>query len=108
MSDWKKAKGDESFVYELNEQGSNRWFFQVQPGFESDGTRTSEEELAKVARMARASRVLYEALEVLVDSLDDEYVASGLGESEPAKLALDHEVGIALKAMAKARGEHND
>ena len=89
MSEIKIADG--TFVYQINAEGSNKWFFGIQPGLDDNNNRTSDEELASVAAKMAAVDDLCEALELCVDSLEYH-----------GRYSL---VDKALAALAKARGE---
>ncbi|MFW6002626.1 MAG: hypothetical protein ACOCQD_04735 [archaeon] len=58
-SGWKQ---ENKTVYQLNKNGENRFYLTVQPGFDDDGNRISDEELEEIARLISASKDMYECL----------------------------------------------
>ena len=64
MNDWKLTDEEYStFVYELNAQGANKWFLNIQAGFDDNGKWASEHFLHRVARKVRAAEEMYELLD---------------------------------------------
>jgi hypothetical protein len=64
--EWKIAGEDadkQTFVYALNDCGSNRFWFDIQPGWTDDKQRTSNTELSANARLIAAAPALLEALQ---------------------------------------------
>lgn len=74
---------DDTFVYALNEEGHNRWSFQIQAGFHKQGVRTTKEECAQLAKDFVTRYEAHAALKEALTSLRNE-VAGMLGCSEEA------------------------
>lgn len=55
----------------MNAKGANKLYFNIQPGFDDTGERTSEEELEKVAKLVAAAPDLLSWCFVLANALAD-------------------------------------
>lgn len=54
-------------IYELNRLGVNKWTCLVQPGFDDNGVRTSEEELTSIAKKLSLVDELYKNLSTMTE-----------------------------------------
>ena len=78
-------KPNSTFIYKLNKNGTNEFDCALNPGFDDNGNRTSDERLHEVAKKMRAADELFEELYKLLDSLgamSNPYELSGWGYSE--------------------------
>jgi hypothetical protein len=97
---WKIAGEDaekQTFIYALNERGSNRFWFDIQPGWTDDKQRTSSAELSANALLIAAAPELLEALRAITDQLER------IGDTRYDKDG--QYIDAARAAIAKATGE---
>jgi hypothetical protein len=66
---WKLTdEPNSTFIYELNEKGSNIWFANVQPGFDNNGKRGTEDYLHKIASKMSHAEDMYDLLKDILNS----------------------------------------
>ena len=95
---WKLAGesvSKQTFVYALNDRGTNQFWFDIQPGWTCDGVRTSDAELEANARLIAAAPDLLAALTAL---MGDHGGSLGVSRTDERALA-------ARAALAKATGD---
>ena len=89
-------EANSAFIYQLNANGSNKWFAQIQPGRDDNNVRTSDEELHQIALKMAASDVMYDALLAVVKDLM--HAEGVITQQSPV---LDR----VLAAIAQAKGD---
>lgn len=85
----------ETFIYELNAGGSNRWWLNVSPGHGDNGEKLANEDIKDVISLIAATREMYAALQVCHEAM------AYMSEYD-IPTTLPDQVSDALK---KARGE---
>jgi hypothetical protein len=56
MSEW-KLEG-ETFIYELNQEGSNKWCLNIQPGWSDNGQKLGPEDISDVIDLVLSAKKL--------------------------------------------------
>lgn len=91
---WVIAENSKTFIYALNEKGTNVFFANVQD------PHTSKEELEANARLMAAAPDL---LEALIDC--EKRLTNMVGMSDLCANEIQRSINLARAAIAKARGE---
>jgi hypothetical protein len=56
MSEWKLD--GETFIYELNQEGSNKWWLNIQPGWSDNGQKLGPEDISDVIDLVLSAKKL--------------------------------------------------
>jgi hypothetical protein len=95
--EWEIANG--TFIYCLNEAGTNRFDCGLQRGWDDNGERTSRGELEANAHLIAAAPEMYEALKLMLERMESKMVGSDYG------MAFELPKVWAERALAKAEGK---
>jgi hypothetical protein len=90
-------KREDNTIYELDPDGVNKWYLNVNPGYGLDGHRQPQSVIDKVVNKMAAVDELYEASEWLLNRV--ELLLAGTPVED-----MDECISYSKKALLKARG----